>query len=129
VGLGAGFDAKNANNSNFIGFGAGFGATNANSSNFSGYNAGENATNANNSIFIGLSAGANAINANNSIFIGSNSGASLSGCIALGTGAVPTARNQFVLGSSSVPLSTVDGGNSLVIRINGTLKKIALLSV
>ena len=129
LGTNAGFYATNVSESNFIGFRAGSNAANAYNSNFLGRYAGSNATNANNSIFIGTSAGFNATYANNSIFIGANSGASLSGCIALGIEAVPTMRNQLVLGSAAVPLSTTDSGNSLVIRINGTMKKITLLSV
>ena len=101
-------------NSLFGGNRAGNGATCACFSNFLGYNAGNGATNACHSIFIGYNAG---------------NGASLSASIALGSCAIPTSHNQLVLGSSAYPLSTVNSGNCLVVNINGTMKKIALLSV
>jgi hypothetical protein len=117
--------------SNFLGYNAGNGATNASNSNFFGRCSGNGATNASNSNFFGNCAGYCATGACHSIFIGYNAGngASLSASIALGSCAIPTSHNQLVLGSSAYPLSTVNSGNCLVVNINGTMKKIALLSV
>jgi hypothetical protein len=130
-GSNAGNGATNASNSNFFGRCSGNGATNASNSNFFGNRAGYCATCASNSNFLGYNAGNGATNACHSIFIGYNAGngASLSASIALGSCAIPTSHNQLVLGSSAYPLSTVNSGNCLVVNINGTMKKIALLSV
>jgi hypothetical protein len=131
LGYNAGNGATNASNSNFFGRCSGNGATNASNSNFFGNRAGYCATCASNSNFLGYNAGNGATNACHSIFIGYNAGngASLSASIALGSCAIPTSHNQLVLGSSAYPLSTVNSGNCLVVNINGTMKKIALLSV
>ncbi len=118
----AGSGATNASYSNFSGWYAGQNATNASNSNFFGYRAGNSATEADYSIFIGTEAGYQATNANRSIFIGQYAGygdtvdnSSSSGLasivigtgsntggysdsIALGSGVVNTATNQFMIG-------------------------------
>jgi hypothetical protein len=75
MGTGAGYQATDANNSNFLGPNAGNGATNANNSNFLGFKAGQFAINASYSTFIGYSVGSsftgNELGSNN-IIIGTN---------------------------------------------------------
>ncbi len=127
----AGRFADNANNSNFIGYYAGHGATNANLSSFIGNTAGNGATNAAYSNFIGWSAGQNAANAKNSIFIGQSAGngdsvnntvdaddfsiligkststGGFSNSIAIGGSATNTASNQFMIGSTTRPITSM----------------------
>jgi hypothetical protein len=92
-----------------------------------------------NSIFIGLSSGYTKRGSRNT-FVGDltntspTSATSLSGCIAIGYGAVPTARNTIAIGSASTPLSVVPGGtigsslSGLKIMINGKYFTIPLLA-
>jgi hypothetical protein len=74
-GTSAGFDAINANGSNFFGYGAGYNAQDAGYSNFFGYLAGDGATDASFSTLIGFKVGsfftANSLFSNN-IIIGTN---------------------------------------------------------
>jgi hypothetical protein len=79
LGQSAGYGATNTTNSNFLGPNAGAGATDANNSNFFGPNAGQVATNASNSNFFGAEAGFNAPNAYQSNFFGYQAGKSSSG--------------------------------------------------
>ena len=93
----------------------------------------------NNNIFIGLSSGYTKQGDRNT-FIGDltntspTSAVNLSGCIALGYGATPTARNTIAIGSTSTPLSVVPGGSitnslsGLKIMINGRYYTIPLLA-
>lgn len=93
----------------------------------------------NNNIFIGLSSGYNKQGSRNT-FIGDltntspTSATNLSGCIAIGYGARPTARNTIAIGSTSTPLSVVPGRSitnslsGLRIMINGTYYTIPLLA-
>jgi hypothetical protein len=93
----------------------------------------------NNNIFLGLSSGYNKQGSRNT-FIGDltntspTTTTSLSGCIAIGYGATPTARNTIAIGSASTPLSVVPGRStyqqlsSLKIMINGTYYTIPLFS-
>jgi len=107
-----------------------------------GSSAGSNSGNGFNiseSIFIGLSSGVNQRGRRNT-FIGSQtntastSAASLSGCIAIGHGARPSARNTIAIGSATTPLSVVPGQtfsgslSGLRIMINGTYYTIPLLA-
>ena len=127
LGKDAGANARNSFNSNFLGQLSGDDATNANNSNFFGLAAGRSATNARNSNFFGLSAGQNSANANNSIFIGNSSGANdtvnnslngtsiligdntntggFSNSIALGSNAINTKTNQFLVGPNYTDFS------------------------
>lgn len=89
----------------------------------------------NNNIFIGENSG-KYITGSNNITIGSDiqiSPTNAQGCIVLGHGASATANNQFVLGSTTVPLSTTATtgtiSNYLIVNINGSLKKIALYNL
>ena len=103
-----------------------------------GYQSGYKTT-SNNNIFIGLSSGYNKQGSRNT-FVGDltntspTSATSLSGCIAIGYGAVPTARNTIAIGSASTPLSVVPGGtigsslSGLKIMINGRYFTIPLLA-
>lgn len=93
----------------------------------------------NNNIFIGLSSGYKKQGDRNT-FIGDltntspTSAVNLSGCVALGYGATPTARNTIAIGSASTPLSVVPGGSiatslsGLKIMINGKYFTIPLLA-
>ncbi len=93
----------------------------------------------NNNIFIGLSSGYTKQGSRNT-FIGDLTNTSptfsenLSGCIAIGYGATPTARNTIAIGSDSTPLSVVPGGSlssslsGLKIMINGRYFTIPLLA-
>jgi trimeric autotransporter adhesin len=134
VGPGAGLDATNAVNGTFIGRGAGFAATNAYNSTILGADAGINAFNAANSIFIGNLAGSydtvtNGVN-DYSILIGANTKTGgFSNSIAIGTGAINTANNQFKIASSYTKLSlggvdytvpTAQGSAGQVLTNNGT---------
>ena len=107
-----------------------------------GSSAGSNSGNGFNiseSIFIGLSSGVNQRGRRNT-FIGSQtntastSAASLSGCIAIGHGARPSARNTIAIGSATTPLSVVPGQtfsgslSGLRIMINGIYYTIPLLA-
>ena len=106
--------------------------------NSAGYNSGKSTVSQNN-IFIGLSSGYGKQGSRNT-FVGDltntspTSATSLSGCIAIGYGATPTARNTIAIGSASTPLSVVPGttiGSSLSglkIMINGTYYTIPLLA-
>ena len=114
LGYDAGNGATGAYNSNFLGLNAGYGATNASHSNFLGYNSGKYANNASNSIFIGQSAGYsdsvnNTGNLNDfSILIGkSTSTGGYSNSIALGGSATNTATNQFMIGSTTRPITNI----------------------
>jgi Collagen triple helix repeat (20 copies) len=100
---GAGENATNAGQSNFIGFQAGKNAINANGSNFIGFNAGLDASVSRFSNFIGDYSGSFAPNASYSSFLGANSG----------RGAI-NANNSLFFGNGSGYYDTVD--NSL----NGT---------
>lgn len=103
-----------------------------------GYQCGYETT-SNNNIFIGLSSGYNK-QGNRNTFIGDLTNTSpasavgLSGCIAIGYGATPTARNTIAIGSSSTPLSVIPGStlsnsiSGLKIMINGTYYTIPLLA-
>ncbi len=96
-------------------------------------------TTSENNIFIGLSSGYTKQGSRNT-FVGDltntspTSATSLSGCIALGYGAVPTARNTIAIGSASTPLSVVPGRtftgslSGLRVMINGTYYTIPLLA-
>jgi hypothetical protein len=95
-------------------------------------------TPSNNNIFIGLSSGHNKEGSRNT-FIGDltntvPSFASISGCIAIGYGARPSARNTIAIGSAATPLSVVPGQSitnslsGLKIMINGTYYTIPLLA-
>ncbi len=122
IGNSAGNGATDANASNFIGTSAGQGATGANNSNFIGQGAGQYATNATNSIFIGSGAGISATKAARSIFIGMGAGANdaitdattqsilignetftggFKNSMALGTGAINTAEDEFMIGGAA----------------------------
>jgi hypothetical protein len=104
----------------------------------SGYRNGYS-TNSQNNIFIGLSSGYNKQGSRNT-FIGDltnttpTDSVNLSGCIAIGYGAQPTARNTIALGSASTPLSVVPGASTyqqlsgLKVMINGTYYTIPLFS-
>lgn len=104
----------------------------------SGYTTGSTATSDNN-IFIGLSSGFNKQGSRNT-FIGDLTNTSptfmpsLSGCIAIGYGATPTARNTIAVGSASTPLSVIPGKSftnslsGLKIMINGVYYTIPLLA-
>jgi len=93
----------------------------------------------NNNIFLGLSSGYNKQGSRNT-FIGDltntspTTTTSLSGCIAIGYGATPTARNTIAIGSASTPLSVVPGRaitaslSGLRVMINGTYYTIPLLA-
>ena len=72
--MGAGDNATNAYNSNFLGSVAGINAASASNSNFLGSQAGQNATNAYNSNFIGQDAGYFATSASYSNLIGYGAG-------------------------------------------------------
>jgi hypothetical protein len=133
-GTSAGEIATNAGSSNFLGYTAGYGATNANGSNFFGYETGANATNAYSSNFFGTNAGTGATDAANSIFIGNSAGngdtvnntgsaddysillgqntstGGFSNSVAIGSGAVNTATNQFMVGSAIRPLDIQTNG-------------------
>jgi hypothetical protein len=103
-----------------------------------GYRSGYDTTSENN-IFIGLSSGYTKQGSRNT-FVGDltntspTSATSLSGCIALGYGATPTARNTIAIGSASTPLSVVPGRtftgslSGLRVMINGTYYTIPLLA-
>ena len=152
-GFGAGSNATNANDSNFFGYSAGANASEARYANFVGFGAGSNAFNANNSNFLGSYAGEAAYNANNSIFIGNHSGAgdsvnnSLnvgdtsiligdntstggnSNSIALGSGAINSYPNQFLVGRNYTDFNfrglnyvfpSVQGGLGSVLTNDGT---------
>jgi len=125
-----------------------------------GYNAGSFGGNVSNLIVIGTEAGTRAArlsgNVSNSIYIGLSSGIdqagqrnifiggetntatpsarSLSGCIAIGYGAKPSAPNTIAIGSVSVPLSVIPGVtlsasvSGLKIMINGIYYTIPLLA-
>ena len=92
-----------------------------------------------NNVFIGLSSGYTKQGSRNT-FVGDltntspTSATSLSGCIAIGYGATPTARNTMAIGSASTPLSVVPGGtigsslSGLKIMINGKYFTIPLLA-
>jgi hypothetical protein len=96
-------------------------------------------TTSNNNIFIGLSSGFNKQGSRNT-FIGDLTNTSptstlnLSGCIAIGYGATPTARNTIAVGSASTPLSVIPGQSltnslsGLKIMINGVYYTIPLLA-
>jgi hypothetical protein len=136
----------NAGYCNMIGSGAGSyaGAFGGNASECimigvsAGYFAGYS-SNVNRSIYIGFNSGANQ-KAQRNTFIGgetntlSPSSASLSGCIALGYGAKPSARNTIAFGSSTVPLSVIPGGtiissvSGLKIMVNGVYYTLPLLA-
>ena len=70
----AGYQATNAEHSNFLGYAAGYLATNAEHSNFLTSNAGRQATNASDSNFLGNNAGEQATNAFYSNFLGQSAG-------------------------------------------------------
>lgn len=103
-----------------------------------GYRVGYETIAANN-IYIGLSSGYNKQGSRNT-FVGDltntspTSSINLSGCIAIGYGATPTARNTIAIGSASTPLSVVPGRSTyqqlsaLKIMINGTYYTIPLFS-
>lgn len=107
-----------------------------------GDNAGRNcgsSTPLTNCIFIGLSSGVNQTASRNT-FVGdltntaTPSNTSLSGCIAIGHGATPSARNTIAIGSATTPLSTTAGASmpatytqGLRIMVNGTYYTIPLL--
>lgn len=129
VGDNAGALATDAHDSVFLGEYTGWSAFNADNSIFIGNATGEQAENADNSIFMGTGSGSNATNANNSIFIGEssgfhdsvdNSGGSYSiligantstdgniDSVAIGTGAVNTLANQFLVSSPTAPFTDV----------------------
>ena len=106
--------------------------------NSAGFNSG-NGGDVRNSIYVGLSSGMNQKSSRNT-FIGditntnNPSNPNLSGCIAIGYGATPSARNTIAIGSQSTPLSVVPGGSlttslsGLKIMINGVYYTIPLLS-
>jgi hypothetical protein len=101
----AGNTSTDASYSVFLGGTAGFSAPNASYSVFAGYQAGREALNASNSIFIGYGAGYNDTVDNtgggSSILIGRDSSTGgFSNSIAIGTSAISTAINQFLVGSS-----------------------------
>ena len=136
IGANAGNSATSARYSVFIGEDTGRNAVDAYHSIFLGYGAGKDAASASNSVFIGEYAGNGAVNAANSIFIGTQAGyldtvnntvagesiligngtstGGNSNSIALGTGAINTAPNQFMIGSVTVPI------NEVVIKGTGT---------
>jgi hypothetical protein len=114
IGSGAGASSDHAANSNFVGYQAGAVSPNAFKSNFIGYNAGLIASNAANSIFIGTAAGYNdvvdttASNDDFAILIGSNTGTGgFKNSIAIGSSAVNTASNQFMIGSTTRRIDTL----------------------
>ena len=106
--------------------------------NAAGFNSGSGGD-VRNSIYIGLSSGINQKSSRNT-FIGdltntnNPSSPTLSGCIAIGYGSAPSARNTIAIGSQSTPLSVVPGGSlttslsGLKIMINGRYYTIPLLS-
>jgi hypothetical protein len=111
---------------------------------FLGYAAGNQAaynigSSVKNCIFIGLSSGVNQQSSRNT-FIGDYTNttsplvSSLSGCIAIGYGATPSARNTIAIGSASTPLSVVPGVSltsslsGLKIMVNGIYYTIPLLA-
>jgi hypothetical protein len=141
----AGSGAAQANNSNFMGYSTGENATNASQSNFFGPNAGNGATNASYSTFMGVQAGTTAVNAKNAVFIGNNAGyldtvdnttntddfsilignntstGGFENSIALGSYAVNTVSNQFMIGSATRPIDTLvltgSSGNTCVLDV------------
>jgi len=151
IGYGAGQSTTIAANSTFIGTTAGQNATVAQNSNFIGANSGQSATNAEDSTFIGFSAGNGATNAANSIFIGDTAGEydninnTVSGTsilignntstdgyqnsIAIGTNAISTATNQFLIDQTytqfnmrgvNYTMPSLQGGVSTVLTNNGS---------
>ncbi|MEI6022849.1 MAG: tail fiber domain-containing protein, partial [bacterium] len=106
-------------NSTIVGYQAGMNARYAELLNAFGMNAGYNAANARNSIFIGANAGYNDSVDNTSggysILIGTSTNTGgYSNSIAIGSNAINTATNQFMIGSSSYPI------NSTVIKGSGS---------
>jgi hypothetical protein len=151
LGATAGALAIDASSSVFIGYLSGGGAISAPNATFVGYSTGYSAMNAANSLFLGYSAGSQATNAANSIFIGHSAGISdtvnntsggasillgnststggFSNSIALGTGAVNTAANQFLIDDSYTQLNmrginytmpSSQGGANTVLTNNGS---------
>lgn len=126
----AGQNAANALHSNFFGLYAGESATDANTSAFFGDQTGRGATNASNSAFFGAQAGLNATGAARSLFLGWRSGLNdtvdniplgsfsmLFGAntntggyinsVAIGTGAINTFDNEFLVQDNNSPYKYV----------------------
>ena len=146
IGYQAGNGATGASNSNFIGYQTGNNSTGASGSNFLGYQAGYNLTSsaAVFSNFIGYQAGYTATSAAHSIFIGYQSGdgdtvnnisngssillgdytstGGYKNSIALGAYATNTAASQFLVGSSSSPVTDFkvigDGSGNPWVAVN-----------
>jgi hypothetical protein len=148
AGNSAGYSAGNVSSSNIIGDGAGVSAGSnggmainliAIGSSAGTRSANRIGANTSDSIYIGLSSGINQSGLRN-IFIGGEtntstpSAISLSGCIAIGYGAKPSARITIAIGSTTVPLSVVPGTSfissvsGLKIMVNGTYYTIPLLA-
>jgi hypothetical protein len=149
AGVGGVDNEGSISNSIFIGLSSGYtsgvgGFTNGSVDNMiaigreAGFQSGYQTT-SNNNIYIGLSSGYNKQGSRNT-FIGDltntspTTTTSLSGCIAIGYGATPTARNTIAIGSASTPLSVVPGRaitaslSGLRVMINGTYYTIPLLA-
>jgi hypothetical protein len=112
LGANAGGGSGSTTSTVFIGDNAGINAGNASYSVFLGKNAGSGASGANDSIFIGNGAGqsdtVNDSSGGTSILIGENtSTGARPNSIALGTGATNTASNQFMVGSSGTPITSM----------------------
>ena len=114
VGNNAGFCITTATCNTFLGFGAGCSTTTGSCNVFLGSCSRGNANN----VACSIVAGVNSIGRTNSIVLGSN--------------ATAPADSVVVLGSTTSPLSTVATAGSvdshLVVSVNGTLRRIALLS-
>jgi hypothetical protein len=122
------------------GYQSGYGGSGVSYDNiYIGREAGYQSGYSNNNIFLGLSSGYNKQGSRNT-FVGDltntspTTTTSLSGCIAIGYGATPTARNTIAIGSASTPLSVVPGRaitaslSGLRVMINGTYYTIPLLA-
>jgi len=131
IGQSAGNSATNANQSNFLGQSAGYSATNANYSNFLGYYAGQGATNAITSNFLGYQAGQYSTEANRSNFIGTNAGqaatnAAYSNFLGFSTGYQAASASYSVLLGYQAGYNTAGGAlgvksNNIIIGTNITL--------
>jgi len=120
IGLRAGSEAIEANNSNFIGNNAGFEAFYASNSNFIGNDAGYGAVEATYSNFLGTSAGNGAAEAQRSNFLGTNAGyeatnAAYSNFLgdSAGGGALNAAYSNFL--GAGAGYGAIDAGYSIFI--------------
>jgi len=128
IGQGSGYNNISGCLNNFLGNNTGRCNCTGSNNNFIGNGAGNYNTTGNNNTFIGRFAGCTNNTGANNIIIGNDANfsgsSSLSGVIALGTGALASASNQLVIGSVNSTLSGILFGRLAVTSLTNALSTV-----